>query len=157
MSYRDLRSCSGSQASPAPRLFAAATAYAQHLWLRDQPARAILALCRALYLDPVQLGPGHDQPYPAFAWFLRQPRTNGFLGNPRASFARQATRIPASQLLKRHRAWALWHITVQFRPDLPPDPATPEQPLGMQTLRARLNAAGLPGEGDQFLLALEAG
>jgi hypothetical protein len=157
MSYRDLRPCPGSHASPAPGLFAAACAYSQYLWLRDQPARAILALCRGLYLDPLQLGPGHDQPYPAYAWFLRQPRTNGFLGNPRASFARQATRIPASQVLKRHRAWALWHITVEFRADLPPDPAIPEQPLGRNKLHARLNAMGLPGEGDQFLLALEAG
>jgi hypothetical protein len=160
MSYRDLRAKPAAQAggrnpdNAAVALFAAATAYAQDLWLRGLPARAILALCRALYIDPARLTPRHVAPYDAFAWMLAQPCGHGFLGNPRASFSRQATRIAPERRLQRQRAWALWHITVAARPDLPADPAVDESAPAPEQLRDYLNTAGLKAEGDAFTAAL---
>jgi len=152
MSWRDLSKARALGAGP---YFDAACRYAACLWLHGQPARAILALCRAFYLDPRTLPPGRIAPYRAYGWILASHDGHGFLGNPRVSFQHQATRIPESQPLKRQRAWALWHLTRRVRPGLPDDPRVPEHPPAIGTLAAFLDAHGLPHEGTHFWNALQ--
>ena len=152
MSYREFRIArdSGSRS-----LFETSLQYTQYLWLRKKPAQAILALCRALYLDPGTVPPDTRQPYKAFTWLLCNYRGDGFLGNPRISFLHQATRVPASQRLKRMRAWALWHLSIGALPSLPTDSKVPENPPAMGELVSFLDQNGLPNEGKIFLEALE--
>lgn len=161
MSYRDLREAEGSPDGAAPALFEAAGRYAQYLWGRGLPARALLALCRAIYLPPAGLPPSTRQPFEAVVWILRAARQeSGFLGNPRISFAHQALRMAESQPLKRQRAWALWRLTRASRPELPPDPQIKETPPAEAELERFLNQQGLPGEGTHWrtcLLAMREG
>lgn len=154
MTYRDLRPRLANGRIDADRLHHAACQYANYLWMRGLPARAILALCRALYLNPEDLNGKPGQPYDAFVWILRQHDGRGFLGNPRVSFSHQATRIPESMILKRYRAWALWHLTRKVMPDLPPDPMVAETPPDPQALVSFLDRRGLPEEGRLFKAAL---
>jgi len=156
MSYRDLhRVPSGEKACEAR--FINACRYANYLWQKGFPARAILALCRACYLDPAALPPQTRQPWHAYVWFLEKDTGNGFIGNPRVSFIHQATRIPASFALKRNRAWALWLLTRVFRPDFPPDPEVSESPPGKEELGAYLDLHGLEDEGTSLLHLLHRG
>lgn len=150
MSYRDLQEPQNRQSR-----FQQACTYANFLWINGLPARAVLALCRAIYLPPGDVPYGRVQPYRAHVWFLKNHRCHGFLGNPRISFARQATRIPSVQDLKIHRAWAMWHLSIAAIPELPPDPQVTESPPPVETLAHYLNANGLQGEGDTFLKACE--
>ncbi len=152
MSWRDLRFA--RRRGPGA-YFETACSYAAWLWLQAQPARAILALCRALYVEPRALPPGCLPPYKAYGWILAQHDGRGFLGNPRVSFQHQATRIPDSQRLKRQRAWALWHLTRRIRPELPADPRVPERAPAIDDLAALLDTLGLPNEGAHFRTALE--
>jgi hypothetical protein len=153
MSYRDLRLAAGGD---PVLLFEDAQRYAHYLWLREQPARAILALCRAIYIDPALLPAGTQQPYPAYVWLLRNYSGRGFLGNPRISFLHQAVRMPQEQQLKRSRAWALWHLTVRTMPDLPTDPTVPETPPDVADLVEYLDKHGLDKEGTRFAETLSA-
>jgi len=154
MSHRDIRRA--AETGPCA-LFATARGYAAELLRRKQPARAILTLCRAIYIDPQQLPPGTRQPFEAYRWILDHAHAGGFLGNPRISFHHQATRIRENFPLKRMRAWALWHITREACPDLPPDPRDNESPPPAETVSAYLDRHGLPGEGAHFLEVLAAG
>jgi hypothetical protein len=154
MSYRNLRLHSQGPGGSAQNFFQEACRYANYLWLRKLPARAILALCRAIYVDPQTLNRETRQPYAAYVWMLRHAPDDTFLGNPRFSFARQATRVPENERLKSRRAWALWYLTCQIRPELPADPNVPEHPPGKHDLAAFLNDRGLPGEGTDFLACL---
>lgn len=152
MSYRDLRL---ARSEGPPYLFRTSLEYAQFLWGQSQPARAILALCRAVYLDPAQLAADTVPPYRAYSWMLRKYRGAGFLGNPRISFFHQATRMDIRKSLFRQRAWALWYLTTRALPELPPDPQEVEEaPPGMDELACFLNSNGLPGEGDYFIRSL---
>lgn len=153
MSYRDL------QVSPAGhphQLFTNACTYANDLWMRRLPARAILALCRAIYIDPAGLKPVPEQPYKAYVWFLQNHTSGHFIGNPRISFARQATRIPPVYRLKIARAWALWQLTRHAMRDLPADPDFDEEPPSPARLAETLEESGLKGEATAFHEALEA-
>lgn len=152
MSYRQLRI---ARKAGAPDLFETAQCYAQCLWLAGKPARAILALCRAIYLDPQDLPRGTRQLYTAYLWMLRNYRGNGFLGNPRISFQHQAMRISQDEALKRARARALWHLTRLALPDLPPDPSEKEISSDLADLRTYLDRQGLEEEGSLLLQLLE--
>lgn len=154
MSYRNLRNPANENPREGSRLFQAACAYANYLWLHDLPARAILALCRAIYADPSVVPAGCRQPYRALVWFLRNDSGRGFLGNPRVSFARQATRVAEQKALQRHRAWALWHLTVRTRPDLSSDPSFRENPPALDPIAAYLRHNGLKDEDRHFHGAL---
>ena len=145
MTYRDTQD--------RQSLFPRACAYANFLWMKGMPARAILALCRGIYLPPGDNPAGRIQPYRAYVWLLQHHRGQGFLGNPRISFARQATRIPSAQSLKIHRAWAMWYLSTTTLPDLPPDGRVLECPPSADKLARYLNASGVPGEGETFLTA----
>ena len=151
MSWRDLQS---ARDKGPGELFETALRYTQFLWLERRPARAILALCRAIYLDPADLPPGRRQPYAAYAWILQNHDGEGFLGNPRISFIHQATRFRGPQQLKKARAWALWHLSARHLPQLPDDPAVEVNPPDTGKLAQLLEAQGLPGEGADFLAAL---
>ncbi|MFO7725366.1 MAG: hypothetical protein R6V45_07440 [Oceanipulchritudo sp.] len=155
MSYRDLQKAAADPANGAGLLHHAARTYANYLWIRQQPARAILALCRAVYLNPSDLDPATRQPYEALVWMLRQYSGQGFLGNPRISFSRQATRMPPGRPLKRLRAWALWHLSHRSLPWLPPDPQVIEKAPAPCHLAYRLNGLGLSHEGDRFSEAMQ--
>jgi hypothetical protein len=153
MSYRQLQR--SLQESPLC-FFETTQRYANYLWLRKRPARAILALCRGIYLDPDTLPSGSVQPYKAYRWMLDNYQGEGFLGNPRISFLHQAARIPAEQALKVLRAWALWYLTRHAMPELPTDPAVPENPPDLSKIAAALDKKGLPGEGRILLESLQA-
>ena len=155
MSYRDLQKTVGDSAKGSTDLHWAASAYANYLWIRRQPARSILALCRAIYLNPADLNPATRQPYDALVWMLREYTGEGFLGNPRISFSRQATRIDPARPLKRRRAWALWYLTVTAMPWLAPDPKVSENAPPQADLAAALNAYGLAREGTRFQEAMK--
>jgi len=150
LSYRTLRAEPGGQALVPDELFDRARAYANDLWMRGLPARALLALCRALYLAPGELSEHRRQPWDVFVWMLRNHQGLDFLGNPRISFVHQATRIRAEHVLKRQRAWALWYLSRANLPHLPPDPKVSEDPPALEELVVYLNEAGLPGEGTSF-------
>jgi len=155
MSYRDLQKATGNTVTKPNGLHQAACAYANYLWIHRQPARAILALCRAVYIDPAGLDPATRQPYDAFVWMLLEYSGDGFLGNPRISFSRQATRIDPARILKRRRAWALWHLSVTALPSLAPDPKVSEKAPVQADLANALNKDGLPREGTLFVEAME--
>jgi hypothetical protein len=132
-------------------LHATACHYAQQLWLENLPARAILALCRALYLFPASCH--RLPPYTAYTWMIDTARGPGFgfLGNPRISFAHQAMRMPQDReeplrRLSIGRAWMLWYLTRQVRPDLPPDPTEEEQPPDLDELLQAISEDGQHGE-----------
>lgn len=154
LSYRTLRAETGGQALVPDELFDRARAYANDLWMRGLPARALLALCRAIYLDPRKLNDHRRQPWDAFVWMLSEHDGTGFLGNPRISFVHQATRMRPDFTLKRHRAWALWYLTRATLPDLPPDPGSDETPPTVKALIAMLEEKGLPDEGASFAACL---
>lgn len=151
MTWRDLQT---ARAIGAVELHQSALRYTQFLWLKSQPARAILALCRALYIKPESLPRTTRQPYAAYVWLLRHYNGIGFLGNPRISFLHQATRFRGQEPLKKMRAWALWHLTVRHLPHLPTNPAIGEEEPDELELAAYLDENGLPGEGTDFLKAL---
>lgn len=154
MSYRDLRIRNETDGSEGNALFDAACRYANYLWSIRLPARSILALCRAVYIDPFTLAQPVRQPYAAFAWMLRHYTGTGFLGNPRISFVHQATRMPECHSLKRQRAWAMWYISRAAMPELPPDAEVSETPPAEDRLRECLNENGLPGEGLEWGAAM---
>ena len=136
-------------------LFITALEYAQLLWSQARPARSILALCRAMYIDPGQLAAETVPPYRAYRWILGHYRGHGFLGNPRISFFHQATRMATNKRLFRQRAWALWHLTIVERPGMPADPCeSRHKPPGMDELAVFLDANGLRQEGQCFLQAI---
>ncbi|MEX0326825.1 MAG: hypothetical protein AB3N33_12130 [Puniceicoccaceae bacterium] len=151
MSWRDLQA---ARVEGPEKLFEAALRYTQFLWLKQQPARAILALCRAVYIEPENLPASLRQPWSAYVWLLLNYNGQGFLGNPRISFLHQATRFRGPRALKKARAWALWHLTVRHMPDLPTDPSVEDPEPGINDLAAFLDENGLKGEGNDFLKAL---
>ncbi|NDV61348.1 hypothetical protein G0Q06_02655 [Puniceicoccales bacterium CK1056] len=155
MSFRNLRVEHETGEHREKAVFQAACTYANYLWTIKLPARAILALCRAIYLDPDKLGEPFRQPYRALAWFLRHYAGDGFLGNPRVSFIHQATRMPCDQFLERQRAWAMWYISKTAIPSLPPDPMVAENPPERNALRIYLDQYGLPEEGREWEAAME--
>lgn len=109
------------------RFYQAALAWGQERWCAGYPARAVLALARALYAE---VGCGHlvclewPLPYRALRWvFSRYPEAHGFRGNPRISFQHQADRMKGRNAsLRRARAWAVWVLVREELPDLPGDP-----------------------------------
>lgn len=117
MSYRDLRAL-GSDRGPA--FYLTALIYAQCLWCRGLPARAILPLDRAWGAelkpdDPVLRE--WPPPYPALAWMLKHRPDHGFLGNPVRHFQHLATRVKGPRReVRSWRAWACFHLAEEILP-----------------------------------------
>ena len=99
--------------------------YAQVLWLKGLPARAILAADRALLTNLS----GHETelekwplPYQAMAWMLKHYDEDQFVGNPRVHFQHLASRVRGDRENQRKwRAWACWFLACNIRPNLPAD------------------------------------
>ena len=133
--------------------------YAQYLWLKGLPARAVLAMTRALYADlegsEKQLTQW-PQPYRVLRWFLENHEEGfGFLGNPRFSYQHQAGRIRGkrrNQIV--WRAWACWYIVRQAMPHLEPDRKHLIDEPGKIEILAGLNTHGIPGEAEVWCAAL---
>jgi hypothetical protein len=99
--------------------------YGQQLWLDGLPARALLAVDRALYCDVApddEAVLAYPLPYRAIGWLVAQP-AEGFTGNARVHYQHLADRVRGERAeQKRWRAWAAWAIVRKVRPDLPGDP-----------------------------------
>lgn len=147
MSYRDLQA---ARTAGMDALYLETLRYAHFLWQERLPARAILALARALYLPPHGFRQTMVPPYRAYRWILAHAENRGFLGNPRISFARQASRLRVADPLKRSRAWAMWHLTRVTLPGLPEDPGTEANAPETEVLVGQLDTWGHPREGRIF-------
>jgi len=121
----DWRSTHQYREKKGPEFFLASLRYAQVLWLRGLPSRALLAVDRALLAEmPV----GHELlqewgiPYQALQWIIANYDEEQFVGNPRVHFQHLASRVRGErEEQRRWRAWACWAIAMRTRPDLPGD------------------------------------
>ena len=124
--------------------------YAQVLWRKGLPARALLCLDRALGADlnggePV-LG-AWPLPYAGVAWMMRHAPEDVFLGNPRIHFQHYAGRMNAPRREQRRwRAWACWALARAVLPELPGDPRHRVVEPALEVIGRRLAAHGLFGE-----------
>lgn len=122
LSWRDLNALRDDQGAELYRL---CLEYGQQLWLEELPARALLAVDRALYCD-VQDGAevlqAYPMPYRAIGWMVGQP-SDHFAGNARVHYQHLADRVRGERAdLKKWRAWAGWAVTRKACPDLAGDP-----------------------------------
>lgn len=122
MSFRDLQIARMHGPESAYRVN---LQYAQWLWQHGLPARAILAMDKALFLclsmshPAVQANP---LPYAALVWIVRNAKVDQFLGNPRIHYQHMADRVRGCKACQKAiRAWACWHLVCHWRPDLPAD------------------------------------
>ncbi|MBH53239.1 MAG: hypothetical protein CMI18_02710 [Opitutaceae bacterium] len=121
----DWRSLNRSKEQSEIRFYLMALQYAQVLWLKGLPSRALLAVDRALLINLA----GHETelqewplPYKAMAWMLKNYDEDQFVGNPRVHFQHLASRIRGHRKEQRKwRAWACWFLACRLRPDLPRD------------------------------------
>ncbi len=146
-----------------PEFYHMALLYAQSLWLRGFPARALLLLNRALGCDLT----GREEvlarwplTYKAAAWMLRHHQPQQFIGNPRRHWQHLATRmVEPRRELRTWRAWACWRIACILLPDMPGD----ELQLARENIRepseaeiaGQLARLGLPRETDIWREALD--
>ena len=140
-----------------PELDLTCLEYGQRLWLDGLPARALLAVDRALYCD---VAPEDDAvvayplPYRAIGWMVGQP-AEGFTGNARVHYQHLADRVRGERAdLKKWRAWAAWAIVRRVRPDLPGDPKHLVTEPTQADIEAGLRIYGVNGEIDEWRRAL---
>jgi hypothetical protein len=147
MNYRCLTRLRGH---PVDAFYETALRYGHYLWLRGHAGRSLLAVTRALYADVPTQAPILEfwpLPYAALRWIVAQHDSDDFPGNPRISFEHQASRLRGSrQALRRARAWAVWMLICEARPNLPGDPSLQHALPDPATIAARLEAHGHPGE-----------
>jgi len=154
LSWRDLEA-----ARDEPELYLTCLAYAQQLWRDNLPARALLAVDRALYCDI----PGghavlatHPLPYAVIRWMVAADCGETFTGNARVHYQHLADRVRGPrEAIKRWRAWAGWSLARAARPELPGDPRHAVREPSLSEIEAGLSAAGLPGEAETWLKALK--
>ena len=127
-----------------------ALTYGQVLWLKNLPARALLAIDRALLTDlkgnEAEL---HDAPLPyrAMAWMIAHYEDEAFVGNPRVHFQHLATRVRGDRHEQRMwRAWACWYLACQQRPWLPGDEKQGIQEPSRNEIATGLKNHGIVGE-----------
>lgn len=147
MDWRDL---SGHGEKRGAEFYVTVLEYGHYLWRREQSARAILCLDRALGADmrgdEVELAKW-PLPYGAMTWFLRHTPADVFMGNPRVHFQHYAGRMNEPRRdQRRWRAWACWALVRAVLPHLPGDPkhAVEEPPPGL--IHEKLLAHGHAGE-----------
>ena len=121
LSWRELNALRDDQGE---ELYLLCLEYGQQLWLENLPARALLAVDRALYCDvsaDAESLINYPLPYAAIGWLVRQP-TEQFTGNARVHYQHLADRVRGDRAVqKKWRAWAAWAIVRRVRPDLPAD------------------------------------
>lgn len=154
MSWRDLEG-----ARDEAELYLNCLRYAQQLWRENLPARALLAVDRALYCDVPAGHPvlaGHPLPYAAVRWMVATDCGETFTGNARVHYQHLADRVRGPrQAIKRWRAWAGWALARAARPELPGDPRHAVREPTTGEIRAGLEAEGLPGEAALWESVLE--
>lgn len=153
LSWRDLEG-----AADETELYLTCLAYAQQLWQDNLPARALLAVDRALYCDVLPSDPAlksHPLPYAVIRWMLAEDCGETFTGNARVHYQHLADRVRGPrQAIKRWRAWAGWALARAARPELPADPRHDVREPGIDEIEAGLREHGLPGEAETWLGAL---
>lgn len=154
LSWRDLAAWRDERGA---ELYLTCLEYGQQLWLDGLPARALLAVDRALYCD-VPTGnealAAYPMPYRAIGWMVAQP-AEGFTGNARIHYQHLADRVRGDRAdLKRWRAWAAWAIVRQARPDLPGDPKHAVVEPTDAAIEAGLQGFGVDGEAAEWRRAL---
>ncbi len=153
LSWRDLNALRDNQGA---ELYQLCLEYGQQLWLEQLPARALLAVDRALYCDVpakalcLKLNP---LPFAAIGWLVAQP-TIEFTGNARVHYQHLADRVKGERAAqKKWRAWAAWAIVCQVRPDLPSDPKHEVVEPSLNEIKSGLETHGIAGEVDAWLQA----
>jgi hypothetical protein len=143
MSYRELSELRGGDPEAYYR---AALRYGHYLWRQGHAGRALLALTRALYADlseDAAVLQDWPLPYRALRWMVAQHPSEDFPGNPRISFQHQATRLRGEHCdLHRARAWAVWALVRQAKPDLPGDAAQGVVEPSLKTIHSGLERHG---------------
>jgi hypothetical protein len=156
MDWRDLNAGRRDQGGA---FYLTALRYGQQLWLQKLPARALLAVDRALYADLKGEEPelaAYPLPYAAIGWMIRHNPADAFTGNARVHYQHLADRVRGErESLKRWRAWAAWAIVRRVRPDLPADPRHPVEEPDEARIQKELTTHGLPGEAAVWRAALE--
>lgn len=146
LSWRDLNALREDQ---GPELYRLCLEYGQQLWLDDLPARALLAVDRALYCDvpgDAEALTEYPMPYRAIGWMVKQPSEN-FAGNARVHYQHLADRVRGERAeLKKWRAWAAWAVTRHVRPDLAGDPLHIVTEPTHAVIEAGLGTYGVDGE-----------
>jgi hypothetical protein len=154
LSWRDLAAWRDDQ---GPELYLTCLEYGQQLWLDGLPARALLAVDRALYcdVDPAdEAARAYPPPYRAIGWMVAQP-SEGFTGNARVHYQHLADRVRGDRAeVKQWRAWAAWAIVRQARPDLPGDPKHAVVEPTDADISAGLGRYGVAGEVAEWRQAL---
>jgi hypothetical protein len=146
LSWRDLAEHRDNR---GPELYRLCLEYGQQLWLDGLPARALLAVDRALYCDV----PGDDPvlqeyplPYRTIGWMVSQP-ADGFTGNARVHYQHLADRVRGERAeIKKWRAWGAWAVVRQAHPELPPDPRHEVTEPTLAEIESGLRTHGVSGE-----------
>lgn len=124
--------------------------YGQYLWKKNLPARALLAVDRALLTDIRGDEPeaaGNPMPYRAVAWMVVNNPEGEFTGNARVHYQHLADRVRGDGAdRKRWRAWACWARVRRVRPDLEADPKHVFREPDEAEIGAGLDVHGVPGE-----------
>jgi len=140
-----------------PGLYRLCLEYGQQLWLDDLPARALLAVDRALYCDvpsDAEELREYPMPYRTIGWMVKQPSEN-FAGNARVHYQHLADRVRGERAeLKKWRAWAAWAVSRVARPDLEGDPKHIVTEPTHAEIEGGLRAHGLASEIAEWRKAL---
>jgi hypothetical protein len=146
LSWRELNALRDDQGE---ELYLLCLEYGQQLWLENLPARALLAVDRALYCDvsaDAECLKHYPLPYAAIGWLVSQP-TEQFTGNARVHYQHLADRVKGDRAAqKKWRAWAAWAITRRARPDLVADPDHVITEPTPNEIRQALQLHGIKGE-----------
>lgn len=133
-----------------PEFYFNALQYGHYLWQTGHVGRAILAVTRALYTDISEEDPSLREwplPYAALKWFVAHHSSDDFPGNPRISFQHQATRLRGPrQKVRRARAWAVWALVREAKPNLPGDLTDPVTEPNYSDISKLLEAHGHTNE-----------
>ena len=154
LSWRELNALRDDQGE---ELYLLCLEYGQQLWLENLPARALLAVDRALYCDvsaDAECLKHYPLPYAAIGWLVSQP-TEQFTGNARVHYQHLADRVKGDRAAqKKWRAWAAWAITRRARPDLVADPDHVVTEPTPSEIRQALLLHGIKGEVETWEKAL---
>ena len=155
LSWRDLNALRDGRGE---ELYLLCLEYGQQLWLENLPARALLAVDRALYCDvaaDAECLKANPLPYAAIGWLVSQP-TEEFTGNARVHYQHLADRVKGERAAqKKWRAWAAWAIVRAVRPDLAADPEHVVTEPTHSEIRQALQLHGIQGEAETWEKAIE--
>ena len=146
LSWRELNAL---RDDPGEKLYLLCLEYGQQLWLDNLPARALLAVDRALYCDvsaESDILKQYPLPYAAIGWLVSQP-TEEFTGNARVHYQHLADRVRGDRAeQKKWRAWAAWAIVRLVRPDLTADSKHDVVEPSRNQIHEGLEQHGIAGE-----------